>query len=276
MNTNPPTEQNPQLTQEAVDDSTADSIFMNFNSESGLLFTSDGILPPEQPDDETSDEDILEWAVGFYRVDKGHLSDPDYRAAVIAEARPKWNQRFVGGAGGVTQRSMKDLETELPTVRDALATERGKVVVLGAGFSELPILLAGLYRHHRLSTPAVINDLFDYGAAQRDLGELKRRFLAANLDFPYELELQRATEIVKQIEYGNLQTAEYMVGSGDPPDNMRQAQLVINIHGPTASRNEQLSLLAPHGRLLSTGGGDQAPEGFAATNIGGGIQISRE
>ncbi|MBS3169882.1 hypothetical protein J4210_05340 [Candidatus Woesearchaeota archaeon] len=158
---------------------------------------------------------------------------------------------LVGGIG-ITSRRLATLEEDLPGSRRLLAEAAGKVVFLGNGFSSAPIYLSSRHEKRELTSPPIIVDLFNYHLACQDYARLKAAFEQNRRQFPQKLEwpLSNLLSITKAIDAGHLTAVEYLVGSGNPPEEIRDASLVINCFGPNRySLEEQCQILAPGGIL---------------------------
>ena len=208
------------------------------------------LLPPPVAD-ETSDDDLIAWGRAMHDVRDDEL-ESDKLEATLRMLR--WLKPYdtVGGYG-ITARDLSTTVSECPSLMPYLEAVRGKVVVLGSGFSELPILLADMYVAGQIDQPAVLVDLFDYIVARKDLHNLQQLFIARGLEFPLSTELERCDAIAAAIEHGDLRSEQYLVGSGTIPAACQDAHLIVNVYGPPeTSAVEQVGMLAPGGTLVTS------------------------
>lgn len=172
---------------------------------------------------------------------------------------------YIGGVG-ITNRTLPQIDKEIPGIDQRILDETGKIIVLGNGFSNLPILLAYRFAEGRLKTPTVLVDLFNYSLTLEDLSRLRERILSSGLPIPRNLPVYISTlsRICAQIDAGNLVAEEYYIGSGNPPQSIKNADLAINCFGPSRlSILEQISLLGKTGELYTTSQITLLPEGFS-------------
>lgn len=158
---------------------------------------------------------------------------------------------LVGGIG-ITGRRLATLEEDLPGSKRLLEEAVEKVVFLGNGFSPVPLSLSSRHEKGELASLPIIVDLFDYHLACQDYSRLKAAFEQNRRQFPPKLDwpLSNLLSITRAIDAGHLTAVEYLVGSGNPPEEIRDASLVINCFGPNRySLEEQCQILAPGGIL---------------------------
>jgi len=244
---------------------TSNEDLANFQTESGIVVRYNGRyldLYPPTPIINDSD-DIAEWAGNRGFDVEGQA---DSREVALAQARLMKAKENIGGSG-ITARSLEGVEEECPGLENALNTETGKVVVLGAGFSPLADRLAAMRVAEQVQETPVLVDLYNYDAAYNDLVAL-HRFIPPGT--PAFEKLEHFTEhmktIVAAIHAGHLKVVTYLVGSGNVPDELRNASLIINMYGPRGNTlSDQLAMLAPGGRLMTNYNLDSIPisEGFA-------------
>lgn len=169
--------------------------------------------------------------------------------------------RFMVGGSGVSGRTAAQLEQAMPGIGERLAAERGKIVFLGNGLSTVPVEVA---EKGRKSEPPVVADVFDYPAILADFKDLMMALTEDGVDVtqvPFLLDrIRNALVINKGIADGTIKAVNYIVGSGNPPEELKDADLIVNCYGPSATTtlSEQWSLLKPTGELwmrdLDTGG----------------------
>lgn len=160
---------------------------------------------------------------------------------------------FVGG-DGITYRSIDEIERMIPTVSKRFLRETGKIIFLGNGLSNVPLITAERHLRGKLKEIPVIVDLFDYESLQKDYENIMENCRRNNCVLP--LHLQPDYEIARAInqacQEGHLKTVVYYVGSGKIPVDLKGASLAINCMGPNFnSINEQISMLAIGGELYT-------------------------
>lgn len=225
----------------------------NFRSNVRALYTPDDsdnqitFFPPK-PESDLNDDQLLSWAqrIGV-TVSDFIAADHGMTLQYLREVEAR---KYVGGSG-ITKRNMDELRVLCPPIDDAIAHEKGKIVILGNGFSSLPLHLTERQKETSFSSPPVIVDLFDFRAVQTDLLELQERLSGEGLNFPARLELARVNDIVAAMDSGIIRAMQYVVGSGNPPAEVKDADLIINTMGPhVGTADEQLSYLTQGGCLL--------------------------
>lgn len=174
-------------------------------------------------------------------------------AQIRLQAREEAVERFVGGAD-VTYRNLESMAQLIPGLIDEIKKrgKKRKIVILGNGLSLASEEILNLF--DEMNRPMVILvDLINIGKLLKDLLELKKRFAALMLPFPenYEKALMHAQQLLALIDSGKVNYLQYLVGSGNPPDLLKKASIVINTMGPdNVTKAEQQSLLATDGILL--------------------------
>lgn len=159
----------------------------------------------------------------------------------------------VGGAG-ITSRSLEQHEFAMPGFTRRLEAEKGKILVLGNGFSALALELGERHARGLLQEKPVIVDMLDYDQARRDLLELGARMAARAVPFPFLAELQTLHGISEFVQRGNLAVVRHYFGVGSSEacalPALEEAQLAVNCFGPApVTLSEQLRTLAPGGEL---------------------------
>jgi hypothetical protein len=159
------------------------------------------------------------------------------------------NKERLGGKG-ITDRYLDEIDGILPGIKKRVFQEEGKIVIPGNGLSDVPCLLAERYQRGKLHERPVILDVFSYPTLLHDLNEINHVFEVNALLPPAQSDVRSLTPIVEYIHSGDLIALQYYFGSGKVPSEAKQANLVINCHGPRLETlDEQLALLAPGGEL---------------------------
>ena len=168
---------------------------------------------------------------------------------------PKDKQDCIGGRI-VTYAGLDYMENlYLPGIAKRFAEIRdGKIVFLGNGLNRTPVGLSRWYVEGYLKRPPVVVDMLDYTDLYADFQSLKRQLEGQRLPFGRIDGLQTAEEslsqLLKGINSGSVEYVKYCVGSGNPPETIRDASLVVSFFGPAQSTLlEQQSLLAVGGEL---------------------------
>ncbi len=168
------------------------------------------------------------------------------RDEAISFLKKFYTERFLGGAG-ITVRTIKEIEEKVHGSTDTIRNSKGKVVWLGNGFSaaalEPEINLKGKQQ--------ILVDVFDYLLVYGDLVELKKRYDQFNVSFPADDVLRNLTKIARAIKKGDIKAIKYYVGSGVVPPELLNANLVVNMEGPSNCNNQLQVMLAPHGRMVT-------------------------
>ncbi len=154
------------------------------------------------------------------------------------------SRREMGGLG-VTARSVRGMEEEMPGIAARLESETGKVVFLGNGACGAPFVC-------RKAEEIVLVDAVGYNDLLGDLIDF-------SLILPEELKirmeyfqiLSRVKMIVTAVRKGKMQTVEYTVGNGEVPTEAKKADLAINFYGPSfRTIGDQLAMLGEKGELF--------------------------
>lgn len=203
-----------------------------------------------------TDEELIANYERDHHVVYGDEQERKYgRVEILRRAKRDASFRYLGGYG-ITSRSMETIYFELLDLEPAMEVERGKIVVLGNGFSPAPLTLAARYEQGLLTEVPVIIDVFDYEEAWDDFIRVILLLLEVGIT---EMEpLMEFGNVVRQIveakQKGLIKTIKYYVGSGHPPAEAMGANIVFNCYGPNKlSLYEQLSLLAPGGKYFYAG-----------------------
>lgn len=154
------------------------------------------------------------------------------------------------GGFGITARNLDQLEVTFPGFERRMDTETGKIVFLGNGLSDVPLIPAERYSCGEIEYPPVINDLFDYGHLYLDLLDLRTGFTLKGLRNPFENVICRLENLIEQVDLGNVVMKSYFFGSKDVPLEYCDASFAINSFGPPVTTiSEQVSILGQGGEL---------------------------
>lgn len=159
---------------------------------------------------------------------------------------------FSGGLS-ITQRSIEELEKELPTVKQALMTTQGKIAFLGNGLSPAPLIVAKRYAEGELQEVPIIVDMFDYPKLEEDLRTLEVGFKINGLKafFPFNEHIANVTKLNREVRLGNLKAINCCIGKEKLPADLFNLSLAINVFGPNnEALGKQPSLLKQGGQLL--------------------------
>lgn len=226
-------------------------IFRGFQPKSGVQFIysppNSFFTAPPNPLVAMTDDQITGYVKSVFGEQTNTLS-----GLTREQVNEEVNYSIVGGCG-ITARDIHKARRILPQIDDLLQNAGGKVVILGNGYSTLPLHAASLYARGILKESPVIGELYDYPDLRDDFETLQERFSHSGLRYPYGMELARVTDIVEAINIGILDAIKYPVGSGNPPPALMNASLVINLYGPPRQTvQEQLSMLRQGGKLASS------------------------
>jgi len=203
---------------------------------------------------EMTDQEAFDYAVETFSL-QGITStfDEEQRKEIIFEGR-EWKSKENIGGFGITARGLDELEEVIPGVSEELLSQQGKIVFVGNGLSTAPVEIL-----QKLGTSAapeiVLVDLFDYGALHQDLKRLKEQFDQKGVQWPNDLndKLIKSAALVEQIKLGKVKTVKYILGDGNPPEEMRNADLMVNSFGPPEQTlHEQIQCLKVAGRLFTS------------------------
>jgi hypothetical protein len=228
------------------DNDAVGEIFREFVMQSGIRIEyrppdSFSAFPPIPAFDDVTNFQMYYYGTNTDSNSLGNTVSPDHAKKI-----------FVGGRS-ITARDMHETIQTAPKVLSLLDQEHGKVVILGSGFSALPVFVADMYARGQFTEVPVVVDLFDYRLAKGDFSGLKERFNDTGLRFPMGVELSRLSSIVGAMDLGRLEAVTYALGTGKPPSKLMDASLILNIYGPTEQTiHEQLSMLKIGGKLLSS------------------------
>jgi len=235
-------------------------ILDNFNSESGVKFdykTKEGFrIFPLSINNITDEEVIAE----LYQSKNKNLinyferSDQEKKGKIIRDYRNILSSGSLGGLS-ITGRTLDEMVQFVPNLKKRIL-EKGrnnKIVILGNGLSLAAEEILNLFSE-KDKPEIVLVDVIDYGQLVIDLFELKQLFLKHKLPFPeeYERDFQNAKKLISLIRSRKVKAVKYVVGSSHPPESIKDADIVVNIWGPSSeSMDEQLSLLKPDGIMLT-------------------------
>ena len=232
-------------------------IVKGFHPTSGIEVLNEGPLiwiDPKPTPTDFSDDQLIEWYEKREGITiKELLGYGGTKEEILREIRREKSREYIGGLG-ITERNLFQTYENVPELENMLIHEEGKVVVLGAGFGSLPLELADLYRRKQLSEPPVIVDLFDYPKAYEELLTLKQLFENERIRFPFSEALENMHGIAQAIRNNEITPVRYRIGSGQLPSIVKDASLVVNVHGPTqSSLYEQLGTLKIGGKWIYAG-----------------------
>lgn len=232
-------------------------------NKSGISFTFHrgliALFPPQADYRGSSDEELFLWYErrhGLNYEDFGVFIDSEsYRRDLIARARAEKPLEFIGGIG-ITGRTLNDLCRGIPSLKEKLHSQTGKVIFLGNGFSAASLDVARLYEDGKVNVAPVVVDIFDYEDALEDVFNVIAKFKQSGLPilFPLDQTASNLRGLVEAKKRGFLKTVKYLVGSGKLPPSLTRASVIINSYGPSRqSLSEQLSMLAAGGEYFYVG-----------------------
>jgi len=213
-----------------------------------------------------SDDQLLDWYKKLVHFHKkaDYEKHEEYRQRLIKDARYTKAREFTGGYG-ITKRSIDVLQQELPGVEQMLAKAQGKILFLGNGLSEVPLIISSRYGKGKFREPPIIVDMFNYFLLDRDLELLSETIKQKGLPPLDRLvqSKQSTARLCEAIQKGSLKAVNYYFGQGNPPDSLVGAQLIINSYGPPSNTmGEQIGLLKIGGQLYTTYDKYDPPSGF--------------
>ncbi len=154
----------------------------------------------------------------------------------------------VGGLG-ITTRSIEEINRLMPYVADELLQEKGKILFLGNGLSCAPLSVA----ENNPTATIIINDIFDYILIQQDLHNISKGLRHNELIDIFAAERHAVKAINAYIRTGQIHCCNYQFGKNNLPEELLDARLAINCHGPPFSTlDEQLQTLTIGGKLFRT------------------------
>lgn len=166
---------------------------------------------------------------------------------------------YIGGQG-ISDRDVQAVESQfkLPGFGELLVQERGRIVILGNGLSNIPVALAKRYAEGELEKPPVVVDLFDYRKLQDDIAKIEEMLAANGVPLPFDSKRKEALAgIVTAADAGQVTLLVHKVINADwyrIPSQCQDASLVLNIVGPPPGTiSSQLEMLRSGGRLLLAG-----------------------
>lgn len=234
-------------------------LLSEFGSKSGVTFTARNryyiSLSPPDLSQTLTDEQLIS-LMKHSPVPSGQESmraDAETDEEVILIAKMIDTGRYLGGTG-ITGRDIEQLEEYIPTVTQRLKDERGKIVFLGNGVSDVPLIAAINHANGLLTAEPVVVDIFDYELLLDDFNMISLQCTNQGITIPsgfseHHLKLQA---LVTAAQQGNLKFINYYVGSGTPPQEIHNADLIINCMGPgRQTGTEQFSLLRIGGELYT-------------------------
>ncbi|MBN2015448.1 hypothetical protein JW766_01310 [Candidatus Dojkabacteria bacterium] len=146
-------------------------------------------------------------------------------------------------------------ETEFPGILERIERERGKILFLGNGLSDIPLIPAALLSKGILDQPATIVDVFDYMLLKDDIYAVYE-LLKGNGPIPQNLWyiLNKTVFLCNAISLGRLKVIQYCFGTSNIPAELLNSNLVVNLWGPPITTlHEQLALLTVGGELYLKG-----------------------
>lgn len=252
-----------------------------FNKGSNLEVTYMGgfglFLEAAVKTDQMTEDELFEWADRTqpwpYRnlfQDNPSATPEEYRAVVLESAADRKRKDLIGGGMAITSRTLADVENTFPSITERLDRTRGKIVFLGNGFSDVPLLYAERYEQKLLEEPTVVADLVNYPFALTRLEWLKQSLQESGFAFPFENQLATTRRLVTAASYGDLQLVQWLLGHEAVPEIVKEAELAINVFGPPVETlPDQLKILKRQGVLVTTYRSSTVPEGFADTTLFG-------
>lgn len=233
----------------------ADKIIKDFKPTGGIdFFHDDGIIFLETKKTvNMTDQGALDYAIQHFSLQgiKDSLTEDQIQEAV-STARERKSKEGIGGFG-ITARSLAGIEEMIPGISELLHSQKGKIVFIGNGLSTAPIEL--LQNKAKDDTPQiVIADLFSYEDSLRDFQKLRDAFIQDGVIWPSGLNdgMNYCKALCEQINLGKIQAVRYAIGDGSLPDQLQDADIVVNSNGPPESTlNEQIQCLKVGGRLFT-------------------------
>jgi hypothetical protein len=250
------TQESPQPPEnEAVSQRTAEQIARSFKPTSGVrLVHEDGrFLLETLRETEMTDQEALDYAIEVFHLQREPATyDEEEKQEMISAGRLQKSRENIGGFG-ITTRNLLELETVIPGITQELLSEKGRIVFIGNGLSTAPVEI--LQKMDPNTAPEIVLvDLFEYSALYQDLLRLRNLFQENGIPWPGDLDdyLAKATALVGPITRGKVKTIRYVFGDGNPPEQIREADLMVNSYGPPKSTMcEQIHCLKRGGRLFT-------------------------
>ncbi len=179
------------------------------------------------------------------------------------------------GGCGIRARTLAETEAVFPGIRGELAQVQGRVLFLGNGLSDIPLKPAKRFKRGELTHPPTMVDMFSYQDLLIDFTRLDQTLQRLSIDPAtlgnYRDYYQKLSALVLACDDGSLKVIEYFVGSDKPPQTLMDSSLIVNCYGPSGrTLPEQLSFLAPGGRLFTTLEGAYVPPGYRSEYLGSG------
>lgn len=164
--------------------------------------------------------------------------------------RENFGMEHIGGVG-TTTRDMDSIEALLPGLTKEIESSKGKIVVLGNGLSTALLDFVDPDRQ------IVLVDIFDYQKLLRDLENIAAQFQVRGIPLLHNLELAltNCRAIVEAAKNGKVATINHVVGSGDTPEVLKNAQLLVNTFGPDfETLSDWLTMVAEGGKIFASVG----------------------
>jgi len=204
-----------------------------------------------------STEEIVKYASRKLQMSEEqyhNLSEPEK-----AEVEKLAAKAPIGGLA-ITSRSIWELVEIMPELLSCILNKAqigGKIVFVGNGLSTAPLELLECLNKRKAEIPEIVLvDVFDYSTLLRDLRNLEQQFIHAEHEFPKDLEelLSKCQELSNAIRERQIKAIKYIVGSGNPPEELNNADLIVNCFGPPPHTTKELmQCLKVGGELHITG-----------------------
>ncbi len=215
----------------------------------------------------------------FLKSDIQFSIDPSTRQFRLDIKRAKENGSFVGGTG-ITNRSLGAMDIELTGLIKRIAGlgQDKKIVFLGNGLSDAAL---DIVNKGWIKTKPVIVDILDYRLLQEDFMILVDNFNKQKLPVTkvpgFWQKLISLQSICMGLDEGTIEAVQYVVGSENPPEQIKDADLVINCNGPNSvTQNEQLFLLKPGGELWTVYPSRSLPVGYNSHQLLMGYKVTKK
>lgn len=201
-------------------------------------------------------------------------------SVALDSSKNKDNTKHGVGGIGITGRKFDDIEQDAPDLKELLESVSGKVVFLGNGFSDYPLVVVNRYREKEISEKPVIVDIFDYRLLEENFKEIKMKLEEKGIRIPQKLidDIYVVSAINEAVEKGDLIILKYRIGDkeNEVPQELLNSDLVVSVFGPGLSViREELGFLRKGGRLYFINveapmiSYDPIPDGFDRENVRG-------
>lgn len=153
----------------------------------------------------------------------------------------------------ITSRSSRTIEGIIPGLIERITKEEGKILFIGNGLSDIPLVAS---QKDRVGLELIVVDIFKYQDLTDDLQRFHDALTEQQIPEPLNLRLylRGATQLSQAIKTGSLKFVYYCFGSNTIPRSLLDADLVINIVGPSIETiSEQVQLLRIGGELYISG-----------------------